>query len=197
MSKPWTEIDLKDLKAVYPHFSNAEVAEELGRSVPAISNAAVKLGLHKSADYMAAQPGCFKSGATPWNKGKPHKAGGRSAETRFQARHMPQNWVPVGHERISREGILERKVTDTRCSKDDFRSVHSLIWEEHNGPIPAGHIVRFKDGDKRNFDPENLELVSRAENMRLNSVHRMPKEVALAVQMLGALNRQINKRAQA
>jgi hypothetical protein len=38
---------------------------------------------------------------------------------------------------------------------------HRLVWELANGPIPIGHIVHHKDGNRRNNDLSNLELMSR------------------------------------
>jgi hypothetical protein len=45
-----------------------------------------------------------------------------------------------------------------------WRPKHHLVWESHHGqPIPKGHAVIFGDGNNRNFDPDNLILVSRAQ----------------------------------
>lgn len=41
---------------------------------------------------------------------------------------------------------------------------------------------------------DRLELVTRAENMARNTLHRYPKEVAQLIQLRGALNRKINAR---
>ena len=38
-----------------------------------------------------------------------------------------------------------------------------VTWEKHNGPIPEGMCVSFKDHDNMNCDISNLMLVSRAE----------------------------------
>jgi|PlaIllAssembly_1097288.scaffolds.fasta_scaffold00028_11 hypothetical protein len=38
---------------------------------------------------------------------------------------------------------------------------HRLVWELENGPIPIGHVVHHKDGNRRNNDLSNLELLSR------------------------------------
>ena len=44
-----------------------------------------------------------------------------------------------------------------------------LLWEQRHGrPVPDGHLVLFADGDRRNFDPANLLLVSRAELAVMN-----------------------------
>ncbi|BBI51055.1 hypothetical protein HORIV_34760 [Vreelandella olivaria] len=53
----------------------------------------------------------------------------------------------------------------------------------------------FRDGDKRNFAPANLELISRAELMRRNSYLNLPEPLPQIVQLRGALNRKINSRS--
>ncbi len=76
--------------------------------------------------------------------------------------------------------------------------MHIINWEAVNGPLPKGHALVFKDGNKQNTAVENLELLSRAELMRRNSYHtNYPKEVAQLVQLRGAITRQINKRSKA
>lgn len=50
-----------------------------------------------------------------------------------------------------------------RGSKDGKRVyLHRMVWEEKNGPIPAKHVLLFKDGDRRNIDISNLELLPMA-----------------------------------
>lgn len=195
--KPWSPQDDDDLRRLYPTNEIRALMQIFGRAEKSIAARAHRLGLTKAEGYEPPRRGMFESGLVPWNKGKPHPTRGRAVETQFKKGRKPHTWVPIGHERVSRDGILERKVQDATHPKDNFRSVHSLIWEEHHGPIPEGHIVRFKDGNKRNFDLDNLELVTRAENMHRNSVHRLPKELAELVQLRGALNRKLNNRMKA
>jgi hypothetical protein len=133
-------------------------------------------------------------------------------ETQFKKGQMhgqaQRNWKPIGSERISKDGYLERKVSDedyshlpadeaNRKRQRRWVAVHRLVWEEANGPIPAGHKLAFRNGNKRDIQLDNLECVSDAEWMRRNTVHNLPKPVARAVQLLGALNRQIRKRTHA
>ena len=45
--------------------------------------------------------------------------------------------------------------------------LHRAVWEEHNGPVPEGMVVTFKDSDRLNCDIDNLILVTRGENAAL------------------------------
>lgn len=200
----WTRAEIDFLRISYPDTPTVEIAARLGRGIRATYEKANALGIGKSAAFLASSragrfdgvrglPTRFKPGQTPWNKGTHFSAGGRSAETRFRKGQKPHTWNPVGHERITKDGILQRKVSDTGCTPRDYKAVHTLVWEAAHGPVPKGHIVVFRDRDRRNFALANLECISRTENMRRNSVHRLPKEVAQAVQLRGALNRKINR----
>jgi len=46
-------------------------------------------------------------------------------------------------------------------------------WEQVNGEIPRGYIVRHIDGNKFNDEIINLECISRAENLLKNSLTRI------------------------
>lgn len=201
----WTPDQLAVLSARYPNERTDKLAASIGRTVSATHQRANQLGLRKSAEYLATPDAGrkdgnrggkarFKKGQIPWNKGmKGLDIGGK--ETRFKVGSKPQKWKPIGAERICKDGLLVRKYFDTGVKSIDWVAVHVYVWTQHNGPVPAGHAVVFVDGNNRNFDPENLECVTRAELMRRNSVHNLPKELAELCQLRGALNRQINKRA--
>ena len=47
---------------------------------------------------------------------------------------------------------------------DRWEMLHRATWEEHNGPIPEGMMVVFKDGNQLNCDIENLMLVTKAQH---------------------------------
>lgn len=195
MSRPWTAAQDAKLRRLYAEHTGAVVARLMGRTEPAIANRVVKLGLRKEHNA-----GGFQKGQTPWNKGlKGLDIGGKA--TRFKPGQMSGRaaalYQPIGTERINKDGYLERKISDDPQGQRRWRGVHLLIWEEANGPLPKGCAVVFRDGNNRNFDINNLELVTRAELMRRNSYHTYPKEVAQLIQLRGALNRQINKRTAA
>lgn len=50
-----------------------------------------------------------------------------------------------------------------------WRGKHVVVWESLNGPRPKGQKVIFADGNHRNFNPENLILVSNEELLIMNS----------------------------
>lgn len=192
----WTPADDKRLTELYQDHKLADIAEKMGRSVSSVANRRVKLGLQRTPEQQARiGNGQFGAGQVPWNAGlRGWQAGGRSVETQFKPGVKPSNtWRPIGAERTSKDGILYRKVADTGIKRDDWKAVHVLVWEEHNGPLPDGHIVIFKDGNRENFEPENLMALTRAENMRRNSISRYGEDYRSAAIQLGWFKRKLNQ----
>lgn len=200
----WTAEQIAVLESRYPNEKTELIAADIGRELRAVYQKALALGLKKSAEYLATPAAGrtngrqgigsrFKKGQTPWNKDvKGLDIGGK--ETRFKPGHKPLNtWKPIGAERNS-DGYLYRKVADTGVKKVDWVMAHIQIWEQHNGTVPSGHAVIFKDGNRKHIEIDNLECISRAELMNRNTIHRLPKELAEVCQLRGALTRQINKR---
>ncbi|MBJ6945602.1 HNH endonuclease signature motif containing protein, partial [Vibrio cholerae] len=77
-----------------------------------------------------------------------------------------------GSERVNVDGYVEIKVAEPKTWKLKQR----VIYENEIGPIPDGYKVRFLDGDKTNFEPSNLVLVSSSENAFLNKSYRMNEQ---------------------
>jgi hypothetical protein len=106
----------------------------------------------------------FPSGHEPFNKGKPRTWTG-GEETRFKAGNIPHNYVSVGSERVNADGYVDIKIEDP----NKWRGKHLVVWEQHHGrKVPKGHVVIFGDRDRRNFDPDNLALVYRAQLAVMN-----------------------------
>lgn len=138
----------------------------------------------------------FKPGHATWNKGL--KGVNGTSNTTFKKGNKPQTWRPIGSKQIDKDGTLTVKVSDVGPRRERWQPVHKLVWVAVNGPVPDGHFVVFKAGMKTTqqelITVDRLECVTRAENMRRNTVHRLPKEIVQAVQLIAVLNRQINKR---
>ena len=45
-------------------------------------------------------------------------------------------------------------------------SIHRLVWEAFNGPIPNGYYIDHIDGDRSNNSISNLRIVTQSENMK-------------------------------
>lgn len=191
--RAWTPEEEASLRKLYATHTARQIGELLGRSKASIKNRIHKLGL-----VCGKNPGRFAPGAAPWNKGISFNAGGRSAETRFKPGHLSgrakQIAKPIGHERISKDGYLERKISDDPVFNRRWRAVHILLWEAAHGPLPKGHAIVFKDGDKRHIALDNLQLVTRDELMLRNTLHNYGPEIARVIQLKGAITRQINRR---
>ena len=210
----WTAAELATLRRLYPDVQTAEIARRLKRKTWSVYQRAYHLGLKKSPEYLASLPACrlrpgsgvgsasrFYKGQVPPNKGlrRPGWGPGRMKETQFKkgrAPHEASNYLPIGSERLTEDGYLERKVTDDPSVYPARRwvAVHRLVWEEARGPVPAGCVVVFKSADKLNTAIGNLECITRRELMSRNTVHNLPKPVVHAIQMLGALKRQIRRK---
>jgi predicted Zn-ribbon and HTH transcriptional regulator len=80
---------------------------------------------------------------------------------------------PVGYERIVKDYVVVKTALYPTVprSKDNWKLKHVWVWEQtHNRQLPKGWIVRFKDGNNRNFDPSNLCALSRGENGHINTL---------------------------
>jgi len=213
--RPWTDAERDLLRAHYADTPTAELAARLGRSVKTVYTVAYTLGLRKSDTYFAAGLGGragdgrgaatrFQPGHTTWNKGQRYIAGGRSAETRFRAGQIPHTWQPVGTYRVRKDsggGYLEQKMTDTGCTRRDWIAVHRMVWEAAHGPIPPNHVVAFRPGRKsivlEEITLDALELVSRQEMIRRNTIHRYPLEIKHNMRLLGRLKSAVAKKESA
>lgn len=203
------------LEREYPSAHTPSLAKQMGRGISGVYQKALALGLRKSAEYLASPlagrtdgkrggASRFAPGHATWNKGAKGICGTHEncRRTQFkkgdpiQGRH---NYQPIGSERLSKDGYIERKITDDQSIVPARRwvGVHRLVWEAANGPVPRGHVVCFRPGCKTaeadKITLETLELVSRKELARRNHPVTRSPELAKLVQLKGAITRQINR----
>lgn len=215
----WSQEELDTLRRLYPIHTLAEMRAMMGRSESSLSNMGRQLGLQKTAEYsqrmharaaanLHADPRTraqmFRPGAKVWNSGmKGWKAGGRSALHRFKPGQEPASTLPLGSYRVTTHHIsgpqLQKKTSTAKGSNDKrWTPVSRLVWEQANGPVPAGHFVVFKHRDLRTvvlaeITPEKLECIDRAENARRNSAYRMQSGMGQLYALKGAITRQVNR----
>ena len=212
----WSEAEDEVLCRGWSTESATVLARALGRTTASLYQRVWRLGLRKPPDWNArcarqrwaegrhegSRGRCFPKGHVPANKGlrRPGYAPGRMAETQFKKGAMSgaaqHNYVPIGTEKIDpKRNVLMRKVTDdpTIYPVKRWRPVHVLVWESVHGPVPVGHIVVFRRGLKTYeasaITVDRLELVTRADNMRRNTIHHYPPAIADAMRRVGRVKR--------
>lgn len=214
MRRPWDADEDARLRREYPHEPTSVIAQRFGRTLSAVYQRARILHLLKSAAYLASPSACrlrrgdnvgvqfrFHKGQVPANKGlrRPGWAPGRMKETQFtpgvRRGVAVRLYKPIGSERMSKDGYLQRKVNDDLPLQSRWRAVHLIVWEAAHGPLPKGHAIVFRNGDKADIRLDNFECITRRALMLRNSVHNLPEPLAAAVQLLGALHRQIRQRS--
>lgn len=112
--------------------------------------------------------GCYRKGDVPWNKGK-----GMSDEVRekvkgtwFKKGQKAHNHRPIGSTRITVDDYTEIKIAEP----NKWALYHRHLYEvEHGVKLKKNEAVIFADGDKSNFDINNLVKVSRANLLYLNN----------------------------
>lgn len=148
-----------------------EMAERLNQIFGASYTKSQIKGYYGNNGLNSGLTGRFEKGHIPPNKGKKGWSAPGTEATRFHAGNLPHNTKPIGWERKQADGYTYVKVrmrpSRSDCN-DNFVAKQRLIWEAANGPVPEGHVVIFKDGDKGNFNLNNLALISKQENRILN-----------------------------
>lgn len=154
---------LKELTRRFNEEFNLEVKES------SISNRKLRLGLKSGI-----VGGQFEKGHIPSNKGKkwdeymPKESQEKSRKTTFKKGDIPPNCRPIGSERIdNRDGGILVKVQEGHLQKN-WMPKSRYIYEQAYGKIPKGHKVIFADGNNRNFELDNLVLVSNSEELIMN-----------------------------
>lgn len=148
--------------------------------------------LRKRNGWKTGRTGCFEKGHVSFNKGMKGWSAKGTEATRFNKGHKPSNHRPVGSTRITRDGYTEMKMAE---GMRQWKLLQRFVWERMNGKIPKGMVLIFIDGNKQNIKITNLSLYTRVQNMQRNTLHNYPKEIAHLIQLQGAINRKINKRA--
>ena len=122
--------------------------------------------------------GRFKKGEIPHNKGKKMSPEiyKRCAPTMFKKGIIPKTYKPVGTIRITVDGYYEIKISDP----NKWQLMQRYIWEKENGrKLQKNECVVFLDGNKGNFEPDNLMAIKRSELARVNKNHRITDDPEL------------------
>lgn len=163
----WTKDWSSFLRREYQSKPSRELATELGISLATLTRHARRLHLRKPTDYL-----------------------------REQARIA--NRLPLGTERVhDNSGTVWVKVSLAGPHYQRWRPKQEVVWEAATGqPVARGWCVIFKDGNKRNFDIGNLELISRRERAAQGFARFLsyPRPLQKVIKLNAKLGREIQQR---
>lgn len=142
----WTPDKVEILKTLYSDTLNSDIALQLEASEHAVFLKAMRLGLKKSPEYLKTKVRYWRQ--TPQGR-------------EFSKAQMILRNRDTGTEVASKNGYVRVKVSRSGSRASRWRLVHHLVWESANGPIPAGYVISFKDGDKKNIAIDNLQMLKR------------------------------------
>ena len=201
MRRLWTTEELEILKKEYAEVNTEELAKKLNRGITQIYNRAYVFGLKKAENIgcfkknRSPNATSFKKGLIPFNKGKKQEeylsaeALQKIKATQFKKGQISHNSKSDGSVTKRRNhGVLKQHI---RISEGVWEPLSAYNWKMKFGEIPKGQIVVRKNLNIEDYSIDNLELISRAENMIRNSIQRYPEEIRTVVQTLGRLKKLI------
>lgn len=188
--RKWSQQEEEIVEKYYPDTDNDKILAMLpGISILALYRKAYQLGVKKSDAYMEKQlkelgktllengkRHWFEKGHTPYNKGMKQEeymsedAIERTKKTRFEKGHTPKNtkWdgaITIRNPHKDRGASPEVWI---RLAEGEWMQYSRYMYEKYMGAIPEGYLITFKDGNSLNCFPENLEAITRGQNVRRN-----------------------------
>lgn len=163
----WTEEQDEYLRNAISTTAYKDMADHINEAYSAditdtmVKRRCYKLGLRTGRDtrFKKGMIHCYKSKKFQYHSEESRQ---RSRENCFKPGHMPHNYKPgIGRERKTADGYTLIRVSDRRDIEPRFnwKFKHRWIWEQEHGTLPKRWVVVFLDGNKENFDPNNLRAV--------------------------------------
>lgn len=109
--------------------------------------------------WKSGRDGRLKPGNVPANKGKKMPYNAASARTQFKKGQRPHSYRGPGHEYVCKKDgyvwliVAERNPHTGAATRPVMK--HRWLWEQKNGPVPKGHVLKCLDSNKQNTDPDN------------------------------------------
>lgn len=167
----WTEEEIEFVREVYPYHENKEISkmvkEKFGFDVSTRNLQNVR-NKYKIPKKVIPNSGCYRKGDEPWNKGKrmSDEVREKVKGTWFKKGQVPKNHKPVGSTRIDRDGYKLIKIAEP----NKWIVYSRYVYEKaHGEKLKKNEAIIFADGNKLNFDIDNLVKVSRANLLYLNN----------------------------
>lgn len=148
------------------------VLQEFTKVFPGTSITASQIVSYRKRNrILTGRLGRFAKGDAPWSKGRKIGSSPNSKKHQFKPGHQAKNAMPFGTERVRHDGYIEIKVDQINPytgTQGWYVAKHKHLWEMANGPIPEGHILKSRDGDRTNCDPSNWMAIPRSLAARLS-----------------------------
>ena len=199
----------EEIKRRYPNEITKDLAADLGLTVNKVYYIADKLRVKKSQEFLnnwelsgrgrmieRGKKFRFKQGHESWNKGKSADEYLNSEQiakmklTQFIPGNQPHNTKHDGAITL-RNDKSGAKYFYIRISKGHWIPYHVKIYQDAYGPIPKNHIIVFKDFNTLNVKLDNLLCISKSDNMRRNTIHRLTPEIKETIKVLTKLKKTI------
>jgi hypothetical protein len=200
---------IDEVKRRYPTDDTKQIASDLNISIDYIYKIAARFKVKKCQAYLDdwrlsgrgrmiehGKAHQFKKGHKSWNKDKspkdymPAESYDKIKPTQFKKGGLPPNTKHDGaiSLRHDKTGV---KYYYIRIAKAKWVLLHQKIYQDAYGPIPKNHIIVFKDRNPLNVTLDNLECITREENMHRNSFHRLSPEIKQTIKVLTKLKKTI------
>lgn len=198
-----TKKELNYIKENYLKIPLKIIASDLGRSYTFVKGRMDDMGLIRPPELIQniKEATYIKKGNIPKNKGlrqidyMSRASITRTKKTRFKKGHLPHNTIPgIGMIRIRTDKRTGIKYKYIKLGLAKWRELHRHNYEKKHGKIPKGMCVVFKNGDHTNCNVKNLELITRLENMKRNTIHRFPAVIKSTIRTLSKLNKIIHEK---
>lgn len=185
---PFSKQEDKFLEDNYLQFGYHELSRRMGRSKYGIVNRLRLLGLKVPANIMVTRRNLFPKGHVPFNKGI--KGVHSSPATEFKKGNLPANTLYDGciTIRTDHKDRTGRQYKWIRVSLGKWLQYHLYLWEKANGKVPPGYTLRFKNKNSLDVRLNNLEIISRAQQVQDNTNH---EKSAIKMKAHAAANRDL------
>ena len=84
-----------------------------------------------------------------------------SHKGQFASGHIPPATLPIGTERIDYRGDVFVKVSIRGKEREKGKHKKVIEWKKHGGSLNDDDIIIFLDGNRKNFDIDNLLPIPR------------------------------------
>lgn len=166
----WTEQEIEFVRKIYPYNSNKKIIEMLKEKFGFETTSRKLLNTktkYKMPDKVIPNSGRLQKGVVPWNKGKKmSNETKKKLKNTFFRKGQTINNRPIGSTRLGNDGYLVIKIEEP----NKWQLYQRYVYEKAHGvKLAKNEAVIFADGDKTNFDIDNLIKVSKANLCYLNS----------------------------